>query len=65
MSAAEHFTPSSSMLLAMIASANSKCDADREQMLLRKEARALTAHVRAWEAQVAARHYARLQHPTA
>jgi hypothetical protein len=41
------FIPSSSTLLAMIAVAEAKCDADREQARLRKAARAEQRMVRA------------------
>lgn len=58
----KHFTPSSSLLLAMIANAEAKFDADREQSLLRDEARAADRRVRALVNADKARFYRRIQH---
>lgn len=55
------FTPSSNMLLAMIASAEAKFEADREQALLRKEARDMERYVRAETNAAKARFFRSLQ----
>jgi len=49
------FTPSSTLLLSMIASAEAKFAGDREQTLLRKEAREEARSLRAWNAEVEAK----------
>lgn len=54
-----HFTPSSSMLTAMIERAMSACDADREQAALREQARQDARAERYELAQAAAQRQAR------
>ena len=56
------FTPSPSLLLAQIASAEARFDADRERSLLREEARAADRRVRALVNADKARFYRRIQH---
>jgi len=56
------FEPSSSMLNVMIARAEAKFDAAREQAMLRAEAAEDARSARAWDAEVKARHYFRIQH---
>ena len=53
---AKPFTPSSQLLLTMIASAEAKFEAAREQAALKLEAQADARAAKAWEAEVAARH---------
>jgi hypothetical protein len=55
------FIPSPSLLLSMIASAEAKFAADREQATLKAEAQADQRACRAFDAEVRARHYARIQ----
>jgi hypothetical protein len=59
MTATKPFIPSSSTLLAMIARAEAKCDADREQTILRNEAREIERAVRAATAEAVAKSRAR------
>jgi hypothetical protein len=57
-----HFTPSSTDLLAMIASAERKFAHAQEQAILKKEAQESAISARAWDAEVKARFYFRIQH---
>ncbi len=59
------FTPSSSALLAMIASAEARCDADVDQWQRRREAREDARRVDAWFAEVQARRARRLRETVA
>jgi len=56
----KHFTPSSTSLLDQIRRAEEKFEADREQALLAREARAEQRMARALDAEVKARHYRRM-----
>lgn len=58
------FEPSSEMLMTMISSAEAKCDADREQHALRKEARAEELACRLWTAQAKQRRFRSLYGPS-
>ena len=55
------FIPSSAKLVDMIESAMKRFDCDREQSLMREDARQDALAVRAQVNQAKARHYARLQ----